>query len=109
MKKYALALIFLFLCFPCLADTIILKSGKTVEGKIVERTDTSIKVDIGGVALTYWMDQIQTINDKTFSGEETKRIYIRAVSVPCLSMIVKGSTTLPLLFDITFPPSVTIP
>lgn len=45
------------------ADTIELKSGKIVEGKIVERTDKYIKVDIGiGMPITYFLDEIEGID-----------------------------------------------
>jgi hypothetical protein len=40
-------------------ETIVLKSGKTIEGKIVEKTDTYMKVDIGGATLTYYRDEIK--------------------------------------------------
>jgi hypothetical protein len=40
------------------AETIVLKSGKTIEGAIVEKADTYIKVDIGGAILTYYRDEL---------------------------------------------------
>lgn len=43
------------------AETICLKSGKTVEGKIIERTDKYIKIDFYGVPLIYWLDDIDHI------------------------------------------------
>ena len=53
-----------FTASNCLADTIVLKSGKTVEAKIVEKTDKEIKVDVQGVPVTYWMDEIEKVNGK---------------------------------------------
>jgi tetratricopeptide (TPR) repeat protein len=46
------------------SEIIVLKSGKTVEGKIVERTDKVIKVDMEGIPLTYYFDDINTIDGK---------------------------------------------
>lgn len=50
------------------AETIILKSGKTVEGTIVENADTYVKIDTGGIALSYYFDDIATINGKAVSA-----------------------------------------
>lgn len=47
-------------------ETIILKSGKTIEGKIIEKTGKYIKIDFYGVALTYYMDEVASIE-----GEKT--------------------------------------
>lgn len=65
MKKKILILVFLLLFSASLssAETIQLKSGKTIEGKIVEKTDKYIKVDIGiGVPITYFLDDIVSID-----------------------------------------------
>jgi len=63
MQKKILILL-LALCFPIsvFAETIELKSGKTVEGKIIEKTDKYIKVDFMGVPITYYFNEIDTIN-----------------------------------------------
>lgn len=53
--------LFLGVSFVC-AETIILKSGLTFEGKIIEKTDEHIKVDFQGVPLTYYFDQIESID-----------------------------------------------
>jgi len=47
-------------CFllPLFAETIILKSGKTIEAKIIERTEEYIKVDVVGVPIIYYSDEI---------------------------------------------------
>lgn len=44
-----------------LADTIILKSGKEIEGKIIEETDEYVKIDIEGVPVTYFSDEVDRI------------------------------------------------
>lgn|GEM_PF-1285831 len=47
----------------CFAETIKLKSGKIITGKIIERNDKSIKVEIEGVPITYYSDAIESISD----------------------------------------------
>lgn len=58
------------LCFsiPLFAETIVLKSGKTIEAKIIKKTDNSIKVDIEGVSVTYYLGDIESINGKTVAN-----------------------------------------
>ncbi|MCK9573494.1 MAG: hypothetical protein M0R20_03720 [Candidatus Omnitrophica bacterium] len=75
-KKMNIILLLIFLLFTPLifAETIILKSGKTVEGKIIEKTDKSIKVDIEGIPITYYLDEIENIDGikiKSSSAVET--------------------------------------
>jgi tetratricopeptide (TPR) repeat protein len=57
------------LCFPysAFAETVILKSGKKVEGKIIKKTDKYIQVDFPGVPLTYLLDEIESIEGGTLS------------------------------------------
>jgi len=43
------------------AETIILKSGQKIEGEIIEKTDEYIKVDISGVSVPYFMDEVTRI------------------------------------------------
>ena len=43
------------------AETIVLKSGKTINGKILERTDKKITIDFQGVPTTYFIEEIDTI------------------------------------------------
>ncbi|MFA5271475.1 MAG: transglutaminase domain-containing protein [Candidatus Omnitrophota bacterium] len=47
---------------PAFAEAIQLKSGKIVEGKIIEKTKEYIKLDVEGVTLTYYSDQIAKDN-----------------------------------------------
>jgi dienelactone hydrolase len=68
-KKYLL-LVCLSLCFlsPLFAETIVLKSGKTVEGKIVEKNENYTKVDFNGIILKYSAEEIAEI--KTEPAQE---------------------------------------
>ena len=43
------------------AATIYFKDGKKVEGQIVEKTDRALKVNVQGITLTYYMDEIDRI------------------------------------------------
>lgn len=71
MKVFVLLLV---LGFPVsiFAETIVLKTGKTVEGKIVEKTNEYIKVDFQGVPVTYFIDEIESV-DETKSVDETEQ------------------------------------
>jgi tetratricopeptide (TPR) repeat protein len=60
--SFILSLMLLFIPLSVLAETIILKSGKRVEGKILKKTDSYIKVDINGIVITYYLDEIKNIN-----------------------------------------------
>lgn len=53
-----------FFCTISFAETILLKSGKTIEAKIIDKTDKYIKIDIEGVPLTYFFDDIEAIDGK---------------------------------------------
>lgn len=44
------------------SETLVLKSGKSVEGKIIEETGKYIKLDYEGVVLTYWKDDIERVD-----------------------------------------------
>jgi len=44
------------------ADTIYLKSGKAVEGQIVEATDKYIKMDVGDIIVTFFKDEIKEVS-----------------------------------------------
>lgn len=66
MKKKGLAILVLTIClyFPssAFAETIILKSGQKVEGKIIKKTDKYIQIDFPGVPLTYFLNEIESID-----------------------------------------------
>ncbi|MDD4955165.1 MAG: hypothetical protein PHP17_03905 [Candidatus Omnitrophica bacterium] len=67
MKKIFLILIMVLAAQLSFAETIKLKSGKSVTGKIVEKNDKSVKVDIEGVPVTYYLDAIESIDGKALS------------------------------------------
>jgi tetratricopeptide (TPR) repeat protein len=61
--KTVLIFSFIFLSsFSAIADTLILKSGKTVQGAIRERTAKSIQIDVGlDFPITYYPDEVKDI------------------------------------------------
>ena len=69
----------------CLGNVLTLKSGKKVEGQIIEKTDEYIKIDFSGIPLTYYMDQIENIGpsrsklkdalDENSTGAKLIKIY----------------------------------
>ena len=65
-KKIIILTLAISFCFPAFvfAETIVLKSGKSVEGKLIEKTDKYIKIDFMGVPLTYFFDEIESIDGK---------------------------------------------
>ena len=62
MKKVAPLLIVLFLSTFVFAETVTLKSGSTMEGRLIEETDEYIKIDFQGTPLTYYRDEIKKID-----------------------------------------------
>ncbi len=62
--KLAVLVIMVLLGFSsfAFAETIILKSGKTIEGKLIEKTDKYITIDFYNVHLTYFNDEIESID-----------------------------------------------
>ncbi len=58
------AIIFLFCCDVAIAETIQLKSGREVKGKIIDRTKEYIKAELegAGMTVTYYLDEIESIN-----------------------------------------------
>lgn len=54
----------LLLSFCCFGETIILKTGKTIEGRVIKETGDHIIVDIDGVPINYYYDEIVSIGAK---------------------------------------------
>ncbi|MFH1413577.1 MAG: hypothetical protein ABIG56_01865 [Candidatus Omnitrophota bacterium] len=59
------------------ADIIYLKNGKQVEGKIIEETQDSVKIELD-IKLTYFADQIERIEREPTISEETK-VYLESL------------------------------
>ncbi len=54
------------------SDTVILKSGKEIQGKIVEETEDYVKIEIGGVPVTYLSDEIEKIEKDSDASKHNK-------------------------------------
>ncbi|GEM_PF-6089668 len=63
IKRLAAAIIFLFFSVSlAYSDEVFLKSGKRVRGKIIEETNSFLRLDVGsGVQLRYYFDEIKKI------------------------------------------------
>mgnify|MGYP001562363358 CR=1 FL=1 len=83
LRKFALIIGILFLtAHTAAAESIRLKSGRTVEGEILTRTDDSITIDVGiGVPVTYYLDEIENISKGT-PAPSSGQIPPRLVSEP---------------------------
>ena len=70
--------ILLFLCVPSyiFAETIILKSGRKIEGKIMQKTDKEIKVNSVSIITSYRLDEVESIDGKKIE------FYAPSVNVP---------------------------
>lgn len=70
LKKIIICPIFLFFIISLSsAETVYLKDGKTVEGKIIEKTDKYIKVEVSGVPVTFFNDQLQEDKEKSIGAK----------------------------------------
>lgn len=65
IKISFLCLAFVLVAASLFADTITLKSGKEIEGTILEKTDDSVKIEAYGAQTTYFMDEVDKINSES--------------------------------------------
>jgi len=81
-KRLIILTLIVCLCSPAFssAETVLLKSGKTVDGKIIERTGKYIKLEMKdiGIPLTYFLGDIETIDGQKpiLAKEETKSPFL---------------------------------
>ena len=73
------------------ADTVRLKNGNVVEGKIIERNADMVKMDIGGVTLTYYADEIDTVMGPPQSAPAVEA----AASVPASQPVAAAPVSVP--------------
>jgi len=76
MKKLICSVVLMImLSSVVLAETIHLKSGKKIKGKILEKTDEYIRADIYGVSVTFYLEDIERIDEvKPEEAKETKEV-----------------------------------
>lgn len=82
MKKGLILIVIFFLISRgvVFGDTIILKSGKTVDGKILEETDKYTKIDFQGTTVTYFSDEIDKIIKQSIKDDSSPKQEATAVS-----------------------------
>jgi len=69
MKKILLFLmIFSFFYLKVFSEIIVLKSGKTINAKIIEKNNDYIKVNFQGVPIKYYRDEIDRIDRESFQN-----------------------------------------
>jgi hypothetical protein len=62
--------VILLLALPliCFAEIVVLKSGKTIEEKIIEKADDYVRVEIAGEPVTYFLDEIESIEGESYQS-----------------------------------------
>ncbi len=89
MKNLYLAAIALVVCtLPLHAAVLQLNNGSVVNGRVIERTEDRIRMDVGGVVLTYYNDEIASFQGDEVVAAEPVSPAIPAVTkraVPALS------------------------
>ncbi len=68
------ALIISVYCREAAGENIVLKSGKEIEGRILERTDEYIRVDYNGTPLYYYLDNISSIDGRQIIQPSRKTV-----------------------------------
>src|SRR5690242_2622366 len=72
MKRIiALACVAILSTSLCFAETVYLKNGKKITGKIVQQDDQQLKIDVSGVKITYFTDEIDRVEGAA-AATETK-------------------------------------
>ncbi len=95
MKKIFIILaVFLLVCFNAYADSITLKSGRKIEGQIIEKSDEWVKVDTNGVKLTYFLDEVDNINGEKISITVKKTAAPAVARQPQAEQALKPQLTL---------------
>lgn len=81
-KKVLLVLAILFFTTASVFGAVVeMTSGKIVRGEIVERNDDFIRIDTGfGIPVTYYLDEIETIDGESVALVEEEKI--EEVEVP---------------------------
>lgn len=70
------------------AETIYLKTGKKIRGQILEKNDQQMKVDISGVKVTYFVDEIDHIEESAPADQPPPMV--KAEPVPAQPVVSVG-------------------
>jgi len=106
---------------PSFAEVIILKNGQKIEAPIIEKTGRNVIVDFLGVPLTYYFDEIQSIDgndpgqnvicegkacDNTLNTINERYIYLSGFGIKKIKMVVNDdviSKKIAALYNISKP------
>lgn len=81
MKNLYLVVIALVACtLPLHAAVLQLNNGSVVNGRVIERTQDRVRMDVGGVVLTYYNDEIAS-----FQGDEEVVVEPVSAAIPAVS------------------------
>jgi hypothetical protein len=65
------AVVFLFFLSSAFSETIVLKSGTTIESAIIEKTKDFIKISVSGIPITYYLNDIESIDGEVIGESST--------------------------------------
>ncbi len=68
---FLLFLLFSFPLFTFSQNTLTLKNGKTIKGKLLQQTDRYIKIEVAGVSLTYYLEEIASLDGQPLTFKPT--------------------------------------
>ncbi len=71
MQKWGVFMVAMVLAaVPALADTVFLRGGGQITGEIIERTEESVTIDVGGGSMTARMSSVVSIEESTSPLQE---------------------------------------
>jgi hypothetical protein len=105
LKITILFLVSLMIIFSSFADTIVLKSGKTIDAKIIERTDEKIKIDVEGIGITYFLSDIVSINGQNLGQGTPTGNSLQSLATPETTPIenLSGASATPVMPEVSTP------
>ncbi len=80
LKNLVLLMCIFVLAGPVSAEEIVLNSGMKIKGNIFERSDNKIRIRTSGVDVTYYLDEIRSIDGKPLDIPAPAEV--KAVSAP---------------------------
>ena len=70
MRKILIIFLLISFTLQSHSETITFKNGKTIDAPVLERTEEYIKVDIEGVGIKYYVDEIVNSSDTGLNETE---------------------------------------
>lgn len=87
------------------AETIVLKTGEKMTGKIFEKSENYLKVDVEGIPITLWQDAIDHIEEEAPSKEAPSPPAIKKTMEPIPGSIETQEEGAPSLVEKTVKPT----